>query len=105
MHSELERLFHTLVTRVCKDNVWPVDGILPHKIFDKTENLLSPENIIIGDEISIELKKLKDVDRLNFLYNARKHYIASCKHIMNKSGIQNAFLKHSTNRKITSVRY
>lgn len=94
MYSELERLVRTIVGRTCKSGVWPTNTAIPEDIFDNIENLLSSENVVVGDETAAELTKVKPIDKLRFLNQAKKHYVAAGKHVIKKSGLQNAFVKY-----------
>lgn len=94
MYTEIDRLARTLIGRVCKSDVCASNATISEDIFDKPENLLPVEQVIVGSEIAAELSKVKDLDKANFLLRARKHYISACKHIIQKSGLKNDFLKN-----------
>ncbi|XP_062556179.1 uncharacterized protein LOC134221020 [Armigeres subalbatus] len=66
MYTEIDKLARTLIGRVCKPDACSPNTTPTEDIFDKLENLLPVEQIIVGSDVTAELSTVKEVDRGNF---------------------------------------
>lgn len=101
IYNKLCTLLYTLMGRFLKPSCIPkslgkIDGVT---LIRSTENWLSLEELVVSETINCELKKLKNVDRTNFLASVRKHYLSACEHILMKSSISKPVLRYLTSLK------
>lgn len=83
----------TILGRICTpESLKAVDYDFVDQLFT-TNNLLKLEKIVLDDKIQDELKKLNQKDKAFFLLSAQKHFIASAKHVVEKSSLKSSFLK------------
>ena len=89
LYDHLKTLTSRLMTRICHSEViFSLDSLNDEKSF------LPLKEVNCGLDVK-ELQMLPEKDKLAFLLQAKKHFIASCKHIFTKSSLTSKpLLKH-----------
>ncbi len=92
LYDELCCLVRTLLGRICPQSVLTRNDIKETML--DASNLLPFKSTVVGEAVGEELKKTDEKNRLVFLCQAQKHYVASCKHILMKTSLNCELIKH-----------
>lgn len=87
LYDELQALALTLIGRVFKPEVMKDKNLFENlnttAIF-QLGNLLPCREVTISDEVKQSLKGISEIDYVEFMVKVQQHYIASCKHLLQK---------------------
>jgi hypothetical protein len=84
LYVALHDLIYTIAARVCKPEV--ICSMNSKDLFC-VENLVELKKVQICDESKVLLQDLTEKERLLFCKKAQQHYIAACKHLLEKTPI------------------
>lgn len=94
LYDDLRKVTLTLAGRICKPSVIIESGMVLDSLITK-ENLLPVSKVEVCSQTLANLRSVTELEKISFLSSAQKHYIASCKHLLNKTPIgKDSLVKH-----------
>ncbi|XP_043464083.1 uncharacterized protein LOC122499674 [Leptopilina heterotoma] len=87
LYDELKRLGKTPIGKICKHASIKKFGLV-EKVLE-SENLLLAKDIKLDDEVEVELSQLDETIQLEIKIRPQKHFVVACKHMLQKSAINN----------------